>query len=218
MSVPSKPDVAKDPPRKPRVQFNLLSILLLLSACAVWSAYRSVYLETREIQEQLPGLRKIARELAIENPDEFAAVKQLPTRYDELVWRVFVPKLQGKTAQVAVVMDDIAEDRLANAIEITPLKTAPLAAGEHEIQLMYEVSESAKLTVLIDQEPAIEIVRAKDWVKSIGHSTSSEVGDVSKSYAVDRSLELHRRRFSLKRNVRISDEPGPGILLWIDMK
>gem|GEM_PF-3950015 len=215
MNVSTKHEVAKAPASKTRIQFNLLSILLLLTACAVWSAYRSVYLETREIQKQLPGLRFIARELVIENPNDFAAVQQLPTRFGEMVWHVYVPEVRDRTAQIAVAMDKIPKDRRVS--EMAPLKTAPLEPGKHEIQLLYEVDEAANLTVFVDDKPALEIERAKDWIKSLGNSSSSDVGVISKPYGLDHPFALLRRHFSLpKKDRRPSD--GPGILLWIHMK
>lgn len=201
---------------KRRVQFNLLSILLFICVCAVWIAYGSVYQETRKIEQQLPGLRAIARELIVEDPNQFAVVTRLPTMYGELIWDIYVPDLPDRTVTIEVAMDEIPY-RSKDASVMSSLKSARLDPGKHKIELLYQVDEVAKLTVLIDDEPAIEIERAKDWIDSTGHSSDSGVSALSQSYPVDKAISLHRRRFSLQGNANGgSDESDSGIWLWID--
>ena len=207
-------------PRKRRFQVNLLTILLLVLVCAVWIAYRGARVESQAMETQLASLRLIARELVIENPAEFAVVSRLPKFYNEKIWDVYVPKAHGKVARLAVAMDLIAAVHSKKIGDEKPLKWIKLKPGKHSIQLIYDVDDTAHLTVLVDEEVAIEIVRPQDWVKS-GSSSSKGGIALSKSFPVDNGLLLHRRRFDIRRprgTPSAHKELGPGIMLWIEMQ
>ena len=75
-----------------RKQFSLSTVLLLIMSIAIWIAYRNARNESIAIQSMLPGLRDIARELVIENPEQMSIVTRLPTKFQEFIWDVYVPE------------------------------------------------------------------------------------------------------------------------------
>ena len=206
-----------------KLQVSLLSLLLLIAACGIWIAYRKAVADIAGLEQQLAGLRRIARELIVEDPKQIAAVKRLPQMYNENIWDVYIPEIQGKHFELRLAMDDVPSTNQRESFQLEPLKQAILMPGKHAIELRYNAKDSqenAVLTVLVNGETVIEEIRPEDWVDSSGSSSSSSVGSKSKSFDIDKPVCLRNTRFTVTQKngiTRAPQEPGPGILLWIEM-
>ena len=203
--------------KKRRLQVNLLSILLLIFACAVWIAYQRSVSETAKVQQQLGGLRLIARELVVEDPSQFAVVCRYPELYGELIWDVHIPNTVNGL-RLCLRMDELTD--LNAPGEVTPLKDFLLPTGTHSIELVFQTDgEQAVLTVLVDDKPVIKEMRPKDWIDDGSYSNSSSIQSVSKSFAADKLIALHKRRYMTQTNgggSSVPKGPGKGIFLWVE--
>ncbi len=211
--------------RSIRPQVSLSTILLGTAVVAVWIAYANALKETQQLQARLPGLRRIAGELRMDDPRELSVVQRLPTKYDELIWDVHVPdpkltdSFSGSGTQICLALDEIPP-QLKRSEVIAPLNVAMLDPGRHSIELRYaRGKEDAELMVLVDGEPQITVTRANDWESGKGwSSTNVHTFDVSESFTLDEPLVLLNRRFTRdlgSGGFTTPDEPSEGILLWV---
>ena len=209
--------------QKRKLQVSIWSLLLLIAACGIWIAYRKSVTDIAKFEKRLTGLRWIARELIVEDPQQLAAVKRLPKLLGENIWDVHIPEIQGKHFDMRLIMDDVPTNSQSESVQLEPLKHAVLMPGKHAIELRYKAKESqgnAILTVLVDGETVIEEIRLEDWVDSSGSSSSSSVGSNSLSFDNEQILHLLKLRFTIKQKNggrTATQKPGPGIFLWIEM-
>jgi hypothetical protein len=209
-----------------RPQVSLSTILLGTGVLAVWIAYFNARRETAQLQARMPGLRLIAAELRIDDPRKFAVIQRLPTKYDELIWDVYVPDPNlpgsnvGEWTQLCLALDDVPAE-IARFGLLPPLESVLLTPGRHSIELTYERGEeTAELIVLVDGEPKIEITRPRDWESGKGWSTSNpHIFGTSVSNALEKPLVMLCREFTPRDNVAGSstqpNEPSQGIVLWV---
>ena len=220
-STESTQGVQAAEPEKLKPQVSLLSLLLLIAACGVWVAYWKATRDIANIEAPLQGLRLIARELVIEDPNQIAAVKRFPGTYGQKVMDIYIPELAGKDFVLRLAMDDIPISKNFQADKFEALKESVLKPGKHEVEIRYDKdAQQAVLTILVDGEVAIEEKRAKDWVNSGGHSSSSSVESSSKSFENDEIIQLLHLRFMLEGKTKgtfsTPKTPGPGISVWIE--
>ncbi|NND96050.1 MAG: hypothetical protein HKN47_01835 [Pirellulaceae bacterium] len=195
--------------RKPQVALS--TILLVVAACAVWfSIYRNDQ-RFQSLSSQLRGLKAVSRELTVLDPNQFAAVKKIPTRFGECIMEVYVPR--GAQYEICLALDDIDESGF-----VQPVSRAPISAGEQSIEIRYEKEpDESTVMVLRNGEVAMQQTRAKNWEPRVGSSGSSPI-DACKQYHPDEPLTLFRKRFMVtnaKRRLNVPKGPAKGILVWI---
>lgn len=214
-STMKHPDSA-DKTRRRRPQFALSTFLLLIAALASWAAYWQTLQRTESLRRQLPGLRRLARELRVSEPRQYAAVERLPTWYDEHIWDLYLPPNQ--TYELCLALEGIEAAHVSTTMTTQPDRTVTLLPGRHTVELQDEATaEKWSFLVLLDGEMVIEATRPADW----NPSRSSTGGSVLRTHiqqSTDEPLELFRRRFHVpqgKSSSTTPDGPANGVHLWI---
>ena len=206
--------------RKTKLQVSLWSLLLLIATCCVWIGFWKARSDTAKVESRLVGLRLIARELVIDDPNKVAAIERYSSFYGQKIMELYIPELDGKHFEMRLAMDKIPQSNNFEPNQLETLKRVVLKPGKHVVEFQYDVGEQAVLTVHVDGETAIQEIRPKDWKsKSGGHTISSSVKPESKSFENDEIVQLIYRRFLTKEKPKGSfsapDGPGAGIALWV---
>jgi hypothetical protein len=195
-------------------QVSLRTLLLLTAAVAVWIADGKNRYDNARLQEQIAAMRPLARELSVEDPDQFAVVKNEERWYDQNDWKVYLPPGEY---QLSLATREVVE------LGVTPaLKSVPLTAGMHEIAIEQTrgADKSSRVVVTVDGQEAVRVEEPEDWDPGHGSSGGGHFTNSTQQPA-DAPLILFRRRFS-ERTGKFSYSPpkGPcnGLLLWIEPK
>ena len=210
-----KLEETRRPTAKPRSlipQVSLLTLLLGIALIAVWLAWWQAGQSIARLERQLPGLRKVARELKVEDPSQFAVVEKIRQWNDENICDIHIPANQSY--RLCLAMDAIDEDGFAD-----PLKSVSLPAGKHQIEIRYKTEgDESTVRVLTDNETVLEESRPKDWEPHAG-STGGMPFSQSRQYPADEPLVLFRRQFMVRKgpnNFVDPTGPGAGILVWVE--
>ncbi len=204
------------------LQFSLLSILLLTVAIAVWLAYRRTLQETAQMRRELPGLREVARELIVADPERYAVVQHHQNWMVDFRWRVHLP--QGRPYTLSLETHKISPNNsgsFSGSVSSGPAaETCEIDPGEHELELQKNRREdqSWQVLVLVDGEVVMEKTLPEEWEPSMGSAGGSRVsGSVQQD--IEQPLILFHRRFVIiddKGIRRTPSYPSNGIALWID--
>jgi hypothetical protein len=201
-------------PRAARRQISLRTLLLLTAAVAVWIAHAKNRYDNGRLSEQIAAMRPLARELAIEDPAQFAVVKNEERWYDQNDWKVHLPP---GDYELSLATRDVVETGVTPA-----LKSVPLPAGLHEIAIEKTRADDKtwRVVVTVDGQEALRADEPADW--DLGHGSSGGgLHSLSTQQPADAPLILFRRRFSVPQGKFSYSAPqGPcnGILLWIEPK
>ena len=219
--APEEParDAASGPatkrPRR-RLQFALSTFLLLIAALASWAAYWQTCRRTEALRQQLPGLRQISRQLRVSDPTQYAAVEKAPTWFDEHIWEVHLPA--GSAYELCLSLENIESQLIPLSLETEAEHVVPIDPGRHTIEFRDDASDKQwSFVVLVDDQTVIEQTRAASWNESRSSTGASSVS-LSEQQAVDKPLELFRRRLHVPTGKYSSSTPkGParGAQLWI---
>src|SRR5688572_12549348 len=93
----SEPVVSVEPgiaPRRRRklLQWNIATLLLLMTAVGVWTSYFRMKSETERMGAELGSLRHLARELVINDPSQYAIVERHEEWHGDDAWDVHLPE------------------------------------------------------------------------------------------------------------------------------
>lgn len=180
-------------------------MLLLIAALAVWLACLKTSLDTQRLERQLPSLRNFARELQIDDPNQFTAVRRLRERLGEAVADIYVPP--GGPYELCLALDNIDTSGLAE-----PVDRITIASGTHTVEILYERNEELSVArVMLDGKLALTQSRPKDWESRTGSIGGMQFG-TSRQYDHPAPWVLFRKRFIP------STGPTEGILVWIQEK
>ena len=187
--------------------------MLAITAVATWTAYWQTHQHTLRLQQQLPGLRNLARRLRVDDPDQYAVARQHELWNDDFRWRVYLPPEHQYDLRLA-------------AEEVKGAGLAPVAAersiapGEHELQLTCEkVDDQWRIRVLVDGEQYLSETRPGEWNGGQGSSGGAEF-TTSEQEVLSQPLVLYRCRFMVPNsqnpnNWNTPSGPSNGLLLWI---
>ncbi len=210
----AEPEIA--PRRRGRfLQWNIATLLLLMTAVGVWTSYFRLKSETERMDGELDSLRQLARELLVSDPSQFAIVKRHEEWYGDDVWDVHCP--EGSRYLLKLATREIGRDNMPDTkyfMELSP--------GHHVISLEKTLSgEDMSARAVVDGELAIEVSESSDWYPDGGRSSWGGGYNRSTQVPADKPLELTRMRFHKPQGNGTSstpDEPYNGIFLWIERK
>ena len=221
-NLESIPRASESKRRGKFLQWNIATLLLLTAVVAVWTSYFRMKTDTKRMAAELESLARMARELIINDPAQYAVVERHEQWHGEDTWEVYLP--EGDRYQVHLATREIdGRNFTVRGVkqENFPATShiAELAAGKHVISLEKDFSkDDPSVRVLVDSQPLLEAFEMNDWKTTGGHSWAGSFNE-SKQLPTNKPLELIRIRFHKKLpdgSSRAPDEPYNGVLLWIE--
>lgn len=212
-SGPQPGDVSPPAIRRGRWQIGLPTVFLLIAAVAVWTTVVINLNHSVSLQARLRSMRRLARLLIVEDPDQIVVVRQDPHWFDENRWEVYLPTAGGYRVCLAT-----------RGIEPTGL--APVAAGarleggRHRLALETHSGPTGwRVVVTDDGAERLAVEEPTEW-RPPGHPASGgfEAPDFT-PLAADQTVVLLRRRFRRpvgKGRASVPSGPTEEILLWIE--
>ncbi|MDX2036748.1 MAG: hypothetical protein SFX72_08855 [Isosphaeraceae bacterium] len=187
------------------------TLLLLVSAVSVWTAFFTSYRRNREYTSRIAISRELSRELEVIDPTRPAVVKLLEEWYDENRWDVHLPE----QSRLHLATEGVSAGGLA-----VPSASAILEPGRRRVELRIEGNESEReMSVLVDGREAIRSRLPDTWNHASGSSGGSQVGS-SRQFDRDAPLVLFRRRLHVTNGDRSTTpadgEKAAGAMLWIE--
>lgn len=110
-----------------RTRFSLLTVMLLVSAVATWTARFRTINDTKRLNQVLPAMRVFARELVVRDENEIAAILKPITWPENCYWDIHVPGEKKYSLQLAI--DPITSNENLGVVEIV------LPPGRHQVWL-----------------------------------------------------------------------------------
>jgi hypothetical protein len=224
----SEPVASVEPEIVPRrrsklLQWNIATLLLLMTAVGIWTSYLRVRSDTDRMDAELDSLRQLTRELVVNDPAQYSIVERHEEWHGDHVWDLHLP--EGSRYVLKLATREIAEKLMVRG---KPRDDFPdtghvleLAAGKHVISLEKTLSaENASARAVVDGELALKVSESSDWCpgSSFGFGGSY---NRSTQAPLDQPLELIRIRFYKQLgggSSKAPDEPYNGVLLWIERK
>ena len=208
-----------------RIRFSLWTLLLLIMLAALGLAWQRIRSQNVRLEVDIAAMRRIARELRVEDPTQIAIVARKPTMPGELIHDIYIPPTPSGH-KIFVALEGILGHPPGTPSHPAPNATAELTPGKHAIDIQHNQSRDAEgvteneIVILVDGAPVIEMHRPEDWVPSGGWSSMGSYNE-SKSFSPDEPLDIHRRRFHKPTSPNSSrsmpnSEPANGILVWIE--
>ncbi|MDB5351856.1 MAG: hypothetical protein JWN86_3103 [Planctomycetota bacterium] len=198
-------------PGRARWQVGLQTLVLLMVAIAVWTAFFVNRRQIAALESRIAATRPLAHELGIEDVNKIAVVKLDELWYDENQWDIYLP--EGKY-RLCMATRGIDQNRLGPVV-----KSAPIAAGKHHLALEQQAIRSGwRITATWDGTGRLVAEESKDWDPGHG-SMGGGRHSLSTQLAADQPAVLFRRIFSRSTgNNQFSTPSGPaeGLLLWIE--
>lgn len=194
-----------------------------MTIVGVWTSFIRLKSETIRLDAELNSLLELARELVIDDPDQYAVVERHEEWNADDVWEVYLPegdryviKLATRGIRMRFVWDGSETDYYPDTEHF-----AEIAPGRHVISLeKYFDGERLSGSVIVDGLLAVEALESNDWKPQAGYSTGGYF-ERSRQASTDEPLELMRIRFnepSAVRNTGGVQGPYNGALLWIERK
>ncbi|EAQ81186.1 hypothetical protein [Blastopirellula marina] len=207
-----------EPPRPSLWRFSLYTVMSTTAVIAVWVAYLVTLEETKRMQLQLPGLREVARELQIDDPQQYAVVRHHELSNDDYRWRIYLPPEQKY--QLFLATKNVDQNHAPQKPKPGPSIATPIAPGEHELSLRYEKqTEGWIVQVSVDGQIVLEELQPPEWNLGIG-STGGSNFQGSQQQATDEPLELFDQVFSVPHpespNSSSPRDSETGGRLWIE--
>jgi hypothetical protein len=184
-------------------RFGLRSLLLLVAAVATWMSYYTGRQKIAETTRAIESLHAIAPELYVRNPDEYAC---LAIDRDDSIreYHCYLPPDRKYKINL------VANKEFDQNEVVPPEFTAEIPPGEHRILLD---EQHDKLIVRVGEQTLLEVPRKRPTTFS-SSSTGASEGYQQQWHPIDAPLllvRLNEKVFSAKW-----DDPGPGIILWIE--
>jgi hypothetical protein len=191
-------------------QFGLRTAFLITAAIAAWTAVFVNGRESERLRPRIEALRPLARELIVDDPDQFAVVKLDEMWYDENRWDVHLP---AGDYRLCIATRGIDQRGMTE-----PRSFAPIAAGRHRLSLdQIPEGDDQRLIISCDGARLLDAAETKGWAGT-GWTGGSEFATSAQKPA-DRPLVLFRRRYHVPRGDNMTappDGPSNGLLIWIE--
>ncbi|MCC9605026.1 hypothetical protein LOC68_25030 [Blastopirellula sp. JC732] len=209
---------APTPPRPSLMRFSLFTLMSATAVFAVWMAFFLTARETKRMELMLPSLRNLARELRVDVPSWYAAVRHQELSDDDFRWRVYLPP--DHKYQLCLASRNFMTYMHPGEEKPAPSLVAPSAPGEHEVTLnYYKVEEEWIIQVSVDDQIVMQESQPADWNLGLGSSGGSKI-DTNRQFSIEEPLELFDRVFS----VPLPDQPNSsstqrsetGLRLWVE--
>lgn len=214
--VPAQPAILPASPSKParRPRWSLATLLLLTAAVAAWTAVWRVHHENRRLRATLDSLLKMARELNVVDPNQFAVVEEIEGWHGEDIWQIHLPA--GRRYRVKLATRGVER----GGFPAVAKAEAELDAGRHRLELRREAQAdmTQRLIVLVNDRVLLEASETADWTMRSGAS-SFGVHSQSSQHPTDQPLVLQRVQFHTPKpggGSTSPDGPANGSLLWLE--
>ncbi|MGI9473681.1 MAG: hypothetical protein ACR2NZ_19215 [Rubripirellula sp.] len=193
-----------------KLQFSLLTLLLLATTCAVWIGDWRLRHRIQLYQTQLPALRNLARELTVGNPSEIAVVSPHADWPDDYRWKLHAPPSPPLKLNLQLRdIDNLEFGKVSQSIDVRP--------GDHDVILHYHKKDGSwHIDVEIDRETVMTATMPEHWNLGRGSSGGNVISQLESNASLP--LELFRRRFMIPtgRSSSIVPDGGcDGVLLWL---
>lgn len=193
-------------------RWRLSTLLLTMGIVAVWTQAGIIARQNFRLRREIDVMRVLAAELHIQDPLQYAVIKEQSRWHDENVWRVFLPA--GTHHSIQLATRDIGDDNFPAAMQ-----SASLPAGEHQIgyRTAKQADQSWQVLVLVDGKPTLDFREDADWETSPSYISNGGYTQ-STQQSTNLPLVLQRLRFRrLDPQSRFSpaDPEANGILVWI---
>jgi hypothetical protein len=193
-------------------RWSLTTLLLVMSVAAVWVRVIQVSRQNRELRRRIETMRVLAHELVVEDPEQYALLKQPAEWHGENIWRAYLPP--GKSYTMHLATRDLGSNDFP-----FPAASANLAAGEYVIELRRTRQDQRgwRIQVLVNGAELLGLDEKSDWESSPSFG-SQGAGLLSAQSPTTRPLLLERMRFysiDTQTGKHSSTEFANGILLWI---
>jgi hypothetical protein len=208
-------------PLRRRWQWSLRTLLLLTAAIAAWTACWQVRRQSDLLRREIASMENVTRELTVDDPAQFAVIKQQETWHIDDRWHVYLPP--GSAYRLKLALHGIDVDNFPEAAfqgQIEP--------GRHEISYVIvgepgpqgsQGSPAARARILVDGESVIETTEDPAWNPHIGWSHGIS-HDRVQQLPVSEPLVVMRRRFAVPfpggGSSTSFQGPATGVLLWIE--
>jgi hypothetical protein len=196
---------------KRRWQVGLRTLFLLMAVLAVWMAYFINRRHNAALEARVRAMMPLAHELIIEDAQKVAVVKLEEYWFDENRWHIYLP---AGRYRVCLATRDVEDMGLAPRV-----KSAPIAAGRHELALEQQRDKDAwRLAVTCDGAALLSAEEPREWNSDRGSMGGGQFA-LSEQLPPEKPVVLFRRRFMRSDAKGLTTSPtGPseGILLWIE--
>ncbi len=207
MSTPLQPPAAT---KRPRWQFGLRTLALLIAALGVWMADFVNRRDIRALKPRIATLSNLAPELSVDDPKQVTFVELAKHSMADHRWEVYLPNTHYR---LCLATRDIP-DQLDEFPSV--FQSKPLTAGRHRIKLeMRQLKDEWKIVAILDDREAISIREPADWNLELGSSSQASV-----ELPEGKGVILRDESFLINDGTRpASQQPPPGlggVRLWID--
>jgi hypothetical protein len=191
-------------------RWSLGTLLLATSTMAVWFGVWQIRGQNARLHSDILTMRVLAHELIIDDPQQYAVLKQPQHWQGEHRWRIYLPP--GRDYQINLASRDVDSAHFPE-----PAAQAALSPGEYEIEYRAEKEPEGpwRLDVFVEGAPAIQLKEEADWETSFS-STSSGGYSRHAQVPIDQPVVLMRMRFQPPENGSPPKDPANGTLLWIE--
>ena len=212
-----------------RFRVRLSDLLLLTAAIAILLAHFRVRQELASTQSSVSSMRRLARELVVDDESMFAAVSRSPTLPGETLFDVFVPQPPETIERYELCLNlEAIVDFGSYPAELKfpkPIDRVPITPGRHSIEVRHHEPDSTDpagkhvIEILLDDQAVMNGTRDSNWKPSGGYTSYGSMTE-TRQFQADAPVQLHRRRFNepIKGGGSRSapgDQPVNGVLLWI---
>lgn len=195
-----------------KLQWSLQTMFLLTAVVALWLPYFQLQEKIERTEQKIGSMQKMARELIVVDTSKIAVVKKLETWYDENRWEIYLP--DGEYA-MRLATRKIDKKGFAPVARETRIR-----GGRYFIELLQsDAADGYEITVILDEQPAIETKESQDWKHDVTGSSGGGAYTDCTALPRDEPVVLLRRRFSCRVKPGQTTTPkGPteGLLLWIE--
>lgn len=210
---------ATTPPKPSALRFSLYTLMSATAVFAVWMAYYLTVQETQRMESQLPSLRNLARELYVEDPTWYAAVRPHELSDDDFRWRVYLPP--GGKYQLCLADKNFNAYSNPKREKPAPSIVAPIESGEHAVSLAYEkAGEEWTIQVNVDGQVIMQETQPADWNLGIGSVGGSDISN-TRQFSTDAPMDLFDRVFNIRDDPDNPYSSSPrnsetGLRLWVE--
>lgn len=205
------------PSRKRWLQWNLLTLFLLICAFAAWFLYYRLSGQNQQMRVRIEMMRAELRPLVIVHTDRAAVVKAAESWFEEEKWELALPTSDavaegGAAYTLCLATSGLMVGRLPS--EVTEFA---LPHGRHTLEL--EISETETgydVTVLLDDERVIKVNQLHNFGAS---RTASQIGGAREpSYqlqSVTSIVDLYTMFYVAGQSNLPIQKPCHGVQMWL---
>lgn len=205
-------------------QFSLSTVLILMAVIASWLGYWTTLQRTEEVESELRGLQNVARELKIDDPNQYAIVQRLLRKNKSRSWDLFIPN-NGSFELCLKLGGDLVTEQASpnNRNDWKPNRTISIQPGRHKIELFRDQTPEALLVkIWVDDNVVIDMKRKHSGLPtgSMIFSSSTQQSTTGSNDSVqqktDQQFKIFNEVYHLSTTPGAIQQPTPeSVLVWI---